>query len=134
MYLARVATVLCLAAAAIGCGKKGPPIPPIVHIPASVDQIATRRVGNDVLVTMTVPAENIDKTRPADIAKIDLYAYTGTTQPPRAQFLGASTLVATVPVLPPTPDETTKAAAANKSGRTRKPSTPQKPIDSGQAA
>ena len=134
MYVARVATVLCLVAAAIGCGKKGPPLPPIVHIPASVDQVATRRVGSDVVVTMTVPAENIDKTKPADLAKIDVYAYTGTTLPPRAQFLSVSTLVASVPVAAPTPEETAKGAEANKSQKRRQPSTPQKPITAGQSA
>src|SRR5512143_3043405 len=117
MCVARAAAVLCLVATVVGCGKKGPPLPPIVHIPASVDQISTRRVGSDVLVTMTVPAENIDKTTPADLAKIDLYAYTGTTLPPRARFLEASTLVATVPVLPPPVDETTKTNASNQRPR-----------------
>jgi hypothetical protein len=130
MHAARVATVLCLAAAAVACGKKGPPLPPIVHIPAAVDQLTTRRVGNDVLITMTVPAANIDNTKPADIAKIDLYAYTGTTQPPRAQFLNASTHVATIPVQPPPPEETEAAKKANISTRTRKQS--EKPKAPGQ--
>ena len=114
-----IAIVVFAAMAITSCGKKGPPLAPIVHIPASIDQISTRRVGNDVLVTMTVPAENIDKTTPADIAKIDVYAYTGTTQPPRAQFLGASTLVATIPVLPPPPEETAKPGSTNRSARQR---------------
>jgi len=117
-----------------GCGKKGPPLPPIVRIPAGIEQLTTRRVGNDVLVTMMVPAENIDKSKPADIAKIDLYAYSGTTPPPRAQFLSASTLVASVPVLPPTPEETEAAAKANKSTRTRKEPTSKTPKPSGQAS
>jgi hypothetical protein len=121
MHGARVATVLLLVAAAIGCGKKGPPLPPIVHIPAAIDQITTRRVGNDVLITMTVPAENVDKTKPADIAKIDIYAYTGTVQPPRAQFLNASTLVATIPVQPPPPDETESAKKGTTSTNTPPP-------------
>ncbi|HEY7190583.1 MAG TPA: fibronectin type III domain-containing protein [Vicinamibacterales bacterium] len=117
-----------------GCGKKGPPLPPIVRIPAGIEQLTTRRVGNDVLVTMMVPAENIDKSRPADIGKIDVYAYSGTNPPPRAQFLNASTLVASIPVLPPTPEETEAGAKANKSTRTRKESATQKPKPSGQAA
>jgi len=129
---ARVATVLVLVAGAIGCGKKGPPLPPIVHIPEAVDQLTTRRVGNDVLLTLTVPAENVDKTQPADIGKIDIYAYTGTTPPPRAQFLNASTLVATIPVEPPPPEEIEAAKKANASTRTRKPSSSGKPQPAGQ--
>ena len=129
-----LAIVLVLAALAATCGKKGPPLPPIVHIPSSVDQVTTRRVGSDVLVTMTVPAENIDKTKPADLGKIDVYGYTGTAQPPRAQFLSVSTLVASIPVAPPTPEETAKGAEANKSQKRRQPSTPQKPAPAGQPA
>jgi hypothetical protein len=116
-----IAIVVFTAMATTSCGKKGPPLPPIVHIPAAIDQITTRRVGNDVLLTMTVPAENVDKTKPADIAKIDIYAYTGTTQPPRAQFLNASTLVATIPVQPPPPDETESAKKATTSTKTPPP-------------
>jgi hypothetical protein len=132
MWSARGTVVFLLAGAAVACGKKGPPLAPIVHIPASIDQISTRRVGNDVLVTMTVPAENIDKTIPADIATIDVYAYTGTTQPPRAQFLSASTLVATIPVLPPPPEETAKAGSTNRSTRPRSGSPSPKTTASGQ--
>ena len=129
MHGARVATVLFLVAAAIGCGKKGPPLPPIVHIPAAIEQITTRRVGNDVLVTLTVPAENVDKTKPADIAKIDIYAYTGTTQPPRAQFLNASTHVATIPVQPPPPEETEAAKKANTSTKPPPPPPLPSPVE-----
>lgn len=129
-----IAIVVFAAMVTTGCGKKGPPLPPIVRIPAAIDQLATHRAGNDVLVTMTVPAENVDKTMPADIGKIDLYAYTGTTPPTRAQFLSASTLVATIPVLPPTPEETEAGAKASKSTRTRKESATAKPKPSGQPA
>jgi hypothetical protein len=94
------AAVIVAAALTIGCGKKGPPLAPIVHVPNSVDQISARRVGNDVLVTLTVPAENIDKTKPADVGRIDVFGYTGTAPPPRARFLDVSVLVAQIPVRP----------------------------------
>jgi len=119
-----IAIVMLAAMAATSCGKKGPPLPPIIHIPASVDQVTTRRAGNDVLVTMTVPAENIDKTKPADLAKIDVYAYTGTTPPPRARFLEVSTLVGSVPVLPPPPPDNT---SKKKTRDEKKPAQPPAP-------
>ena len=100
-----------LAAIAVGCGKKGAPLPPIVHIPTSVDQVSARRVGNDVLVTLTVPAENIDKTTPADVGRIEVFGYTGTAPPPKGRFLDVAVPVATIPVRPPEPDGTKPATA-----------------------
>jgi predicted small lipoprotein YifL len=34
-----------LSIASVACGKKGPPLPPIVHIPAAVEKIEARRRG-----------------------------------------------------------------------------------------
>jgi hypothetical protein len=89
--------------ASAACGKKGPPLPPIIHIPAAVEQAEARRRGNDVSLTVTVPAKNIDGTMPPDIARIDVYAYTGTTPPQRSQFLEVGTLVGTITVPQPKP-------------------------------
>jgi len=52
--------IAALAFTGAGCGKKGPPLTPIVRVPAAVENLATRRVGNDVYVTFTVPKANID--------------------------------------------------------------------------
>ena len=87
-------------AAATGCGKKGPPLAPLIHIPASVDAIKAERVGSDVYVTLTVPAQNIDKSKPADVARVDVFAVTATTPPPRGQLLPGATRIATIPVMP----------------------------------
>jgi hypothetical protein len=57
---------------------------------------------------VTVPAENIDKTKPADVGRIEVYGYTGTAQPPRGRFLDVATLVATVAVRPPVVESTEK--------------------------
>jgi hypothetical protein len=91
----------------VGCGKKGPPLAPIVRIPAQVDQVAARRVGNDVYVTLTVPQQNIDLTMPADVTHIDVYGYTGRVAPSRALFANLGEVVATVPVVPPASAATT---------------------------
>jgi hypothetical protein len=90
---------LALAGAVTGaCGKKGPPLTPIVRVPAAIETLAPRRVGDDVYVTFTVPAANIDASTPASITRIDVYAATSLTPPTRARFLEIATLVGTVPV------------------------------------
>ena len=71
------------------CGKKGPPLAPIVRIPAAIETITPLRVGNDVYLTLTVPRLNIDGTQPIDILEVRVYAYTGRTPPPRNRFAGA---------------------------------------------
>ena len=83
-----------------GCGKKGPPLTPIVHIPAEVTGLAARRLGNEVYVTLTVPAQNIDKSEPASISKVEVFGATSWTPPPRTRFLDIARPVATVPVTP----------------------------------
>jgi hypothetical protein len=88
-----------LCAAVAGCGKKGPPLAPIVRVPAAVEQLDARRVGDDVYVSVTIPSSNIDKTVPADVARVEIYGYTGLT-PPGARFLERATLVGTIPVAP----------------------------------
>lgn len=102
----RLAAVGLLAAtAAAGCGKKGPPLAPIVRIPAAVETIAAARLGNDVYVTVTVPATNIDRTMPVDISRIDVYGYTGRVAPTLPRWAELGSVVASIPVVPPQVDE-----------------------------
>jgi len=89
---------LCASAAA--CGKRGAPLAPIVHIPAQVDTIAARRVGSHVYVTLTVPQQNIDASIPADVARVDLFGYTGSTAPARARWTTLGTFIGSMPVVP----------------------------------
>jgi len=91
-------------AVAVGCGKKGPPLAPIVHIPAAVERIEARRRGSDVLVTLTVPTQNIDGSMPADVGRVEVYGYTGVAVPPRGRFLEVATLIGTITVPPPKVD------------------------------
>jgi predicted small lipoprotein YifL len=91
--------VLALALAATACGKKGPPLAPIVHVPAAVSKIEARRIGSEVYVTVTLPEENVDQSTPADLQRIEVFGYTGRT-PPGARILEGATLIATIPVAP----------------------------------
>ena len=83
------------------CGKKGPPLAPIVHIPAAVAMIHAQRVGDDAFVTLTVPSQNIDGSLPVDISRIEVYGYTGRRAPSTPRWVEVAQLVATVPVIPP---------------------------------
>jgi predicted small lipoprotein YifL len=84
-----------------GCGKKGPPLAPIVRIPAPVTAIQAQRVGSDAFVTVTIPAKNIDGSAPIDIGRVEVYGYTGRRPPPNARWVEVADLVATIPVIVP---------------------------------
>jgi hypothetical protein len=90
--------------ASAACGKKGPPLPPIVRIPAAVEKMEAKRRGDDVTVTVTVPAKNIDGTVPVDIGRIEIFGYTGTNPPPAGRFLEVGALVGTITIPERKPD------------------------------
>jgi hypothetical protein len=102
-----LATGLLIASAA-ACGKKGPPLAPFVRVPSAVTGVEVRRVGSDAYVTLTVPATNIDTSTPADVVRVDIYAFTGRVSP-GTRFLEQATLVATIPVVPIPRDEKGRA-------------------------
>jgi hypothetical protein len=82
------------------CGKKGPPRPPLVRLPAPPEVFAARRLGSVAYLQVQVPAANTDGTTPADIQRVDVYGLTG--QPPAGEDLFKyGTLVASVPVRKP---------------------------------
>jgi hypothetical protein len=74
-----------------------------VHIPAAVDKLSAQRVGNDVYLAITIPTQNIDASTPADISRIDVFAATALTPPPRARFFEIATKVTSIDVQPTTP-------------------------------
>jgi hypothetical protein len=104
---ARALLLLCLAAAGLaapGCGKKGPPLAPLARVPGRAMDIAARRTGDVVAITFTIPSANIDESKPADIARVDLYAYTAMAQND-VRDTKRMTLVGTIPVRkPPEPE------------------------------
>jgi hypothetical protein len=85
-------------ASGVGCGKKGPPLAPYVLLPDAPSRVTAQRAGDDVFVTLTLPLQNVDTSKPADVRRVEIYGYTATTPPPRARQLELATLVATVPV------------------------------------
>jgi hypothetical protein len=102
----------CLALLALapgGCGKKGPPLAPLRPVPARVEDLTVRRLGNDVYLQFTIPARNADGSAPADLTRMEAYAITGDPQDPLGRpleardFLRFATLVAATDVEPPPP-------------------------------
>jgi hypothetical protein len=93
---------LCLAA--IACGKKGPPLAPIVRIPAPPAAMSASRLGNDVYVTLTIPTQNVDTSMPVSISRIEVYGYTGRTAPFLGRWAFLGDVVASVDVQPLPPE------------------------------
>jgi len=113
----RAILVLCVAGAGVaaaGCGKKGPPLVPLARAPGRATDIAARRTGNVVALTFTIPSANIDESKPADIGRANVYAYTAMT-PSDVLDTRRMTLVASVPVRKP-PEPEPEDAKKKKSG------------------
>jgi hypothetical protein len=115
LFLRRLFWVIPAIVLAAGCGKKGPPLAPILRIPAPIDMIQAQRSGRDVFVTLTVPATNIDSSIPVDLGRIEVYGYTGRVPPPRARWAELGELVTTFPVVLPPQDASASAAATAES-------------------
>ncbi|HVC18607.1 MAG TPA: hypothetical protein VNE16_00910 [Vicinamibacterales bacterium] len=102
--LRRAAGVLLVAALA-ACGKKGPPLPPILYLPAA-PAVTAHEQGRTARLTLTVPVANTNGSRSANLERLMVYGYTGE---PRLvdldRFFKRATLVARIPVKPaPPPD------------------------------
>lgn len=76
----RVLPAVLAAMLAGACGKMGPPLAPIVSTPARIMDITPRRLGDTVLVRVAIPDSNLDGSRPVDLDRVDVYAFTGLTQ------------------------------------------------------
>lgn len=100
----RLAASALLLAPLPGCGKKGPPLAPLVTLPARIESLVAKRVGRLVYLQISVPDRNQDGSAPADLARLEVYGYTGDPGS-TANFMKYGTLVATLPVRrPPDPE------------------------------
>jgi hypothetical protein len=70
-------SVVAVSLLTVACGKSGPPLPPLVKLPAAPANIVAERRGTAVDVQFTVPVANTDGTRPANVERVDVYAITG---------------------------------------------------------
>ena len=94
----------------IACGQKGPPLPPLVLTPAPPVLTADRR-GSTIEVGFTVPDANADGSRPANIARIDIFAINGVPSGMTdLEMVRRGMRVASIPVKTPrNPNETVEA-------------------------
>ena len=93
---------VALGAVAAGCGKKGPPLAPVLRVPAQVAPFEARRAGDTVFIRFKVPSANQDGSLPADVGRVEVYGYTG-IPPAVTDIYKYGTLVATVDVRKPKP-------------------------------
>jgi hypothetical protein len=83
------------------CGKKGPPLPPIVRVPAAPAGFMAERRGDTVDITFMVPAANVDGTRPANVQRVEVYGYTGPATVSAAEIVKQGTRIGSVDVKRP---------------------------------
>ena len=120
--------LLVVALVPAACGKKGPPLAPVVRTPAPLSDFTARRSGDTIYLRFTVPASNTDSTRPADLRRIEVYAYTALKEIEGLEVRDM-TLVSDVLVRrPPNPEDDREAK--EKPAATRKP-TKEKPLEPG---
>jgi predicted small lipoprotein YifL len=84
-----------------GCGRKGPPLPPLLHLPAPPADVAATRRGDQVVIQLTVPNTNTDNTRPANVAQVDVYGITTSGEVSDEQLVKRGTKVGQVAVKAP---------------------------------
>jgi hypothetical protein len=118
----RLALLLVAATVCFGCGKKGPPLAPLLKVPVAPPDVAVRRSGDLAALQLRIPAVNTDNTRPANIERVDVYGFTGAAPTP-AEVLKYGTLVASIPVRRPE-DEEGGAQRDGASAGSRKPRPP----------
>jgi hypothetical protein len=90
-----------------GCGRKGPPLPPLVRLPAAPADFTAERRGDEVKLQFTAPVANTDGSRPANIDHVEVYGFTGPFTVNDEQLLKYGSKVATVTVRAPKDPEVT---------------------------
>jgi predicted small lipoprotein YifL len=120
---------LLVMAALAACGKKGPPLPPLVRIPTPPGAFSVQRQGTNVVIQLAVPGDNTDGSKPADLTRVDVFALTSGAPVNPDEIYRRGARVGRVLVNPP-PDPDTP------DGEPRKPSGPLPPggIDQGATA
>lgn len=114
-----------LLAAGTACGKKGPPLPPLVRIPAAPADLSASRRGATVDLQFTIPGANTDGSTPADLSRVDLYAVDGPGTLAPEDIIKRGVRVASVKVNPPPdPDEPEGGTPApDQKGKPKRPGT-----------
>jgi hypothetical protein len=97
-----------------GCGKKGPPLPPLRLVPAAPVEVVATRSGDDVQLSFSLPTTNANGPGTIDMSRIEIHAITvgPAVTPPNRDLLVSSRVVGTIDVKPaPVEGETPKPGA-----------------------
>ena len=73
------------------CGKKGPPRAPVRVVPARVDGVTVKRLGQDVFIRFTIPSRDASGATPSTVVAVDVYG--ATVDPARPVTLDDQTLL-----------------------------------------
>ena len=107
--------LLACAVVAAACGKKGPPLPPLVLLPNAPGEVAAVRRGERIDLSFTVPNANTDRSAPADLERVDVYAWTVPGAVSGDDIVRRGTRIGSVAVnTPADPDEPEPATPAPK--------------------
>ena len=101
-----------LVCGAVACGKKGPPLPPLVRLPAAPAEVTAERRGSQIAVRFLTPAANTDGSRPAEIARVEVYAVTTEERVADDQWIARGEKVGSVDVRTP-PEEESDAGTSS---------------------
>jgi hypothetical protein len=96
------AVVLC-AAAAVSCGKKGPPLAPLRPVPGPVSELSARRTGDEVRLAFVLPTANANAPGRIDLDHLEIFAVTvapGSVTPPNRDLTTKTYAVGTIEVKP----------------------------------
>lgn len=67
---------LVVVVTAVACGKKGPPLPPLVLLPTAPAEVSAVRRGDEVELHFRIPRSNTDQSSPASLIRVDVFAST----------------------------------------------------------
>ncbi len=99
----RGAAALAILMLAFGCGRKGPPLPPLRPLPGPIPDLAATRTDDRVTLTFTVPKANRDGSTPSVVAQVEIYVMEtapGAPAPTVAQVVTPDHLLTSLDVRP----------------------------------
>lgn len=112
----RLLGLAAVALITLACGKKGPPLAPLIIVPQRVEELTALRRDQTVVLSFVIPTRNTNGASPGDIQYVEVYALTGEPVDRNGRplddrtFLRYATLVARLEVEPP-PEESAEGAA-----------------------
>jgi len=104
MVWSRRFAVIAVAAFAIACGRKGPPLPPLHLVPNAPANLSVARVGSEAQLRFDVPSTNQNGPGAVAIDRVEVFAATvaaGAVRPANRELLTTKYRIATVAVKPP---------------------------------